>query len=249
MDLELSGKVALVTGSSKGIGKGIAATLGEEGCLVIMNGRNHEVLAESAAELGADFVVGDVTDADGARAVMEGAFAMHQRLDILVCNVGSGASVAPGEEDEQEWARMLQINLLSATSAVSAARPYLRTNGGVILCISSICGCAALGAPIAYSAAKAALNSFVRGAARYLGVENIRINALAPGNIFFEGSTWELKLAMAPEKVAAMLASEVALARLGSVSDVASMAAYLCSVRASFSTGGLFILDGGQLRS
>jgi len=249
MDLEFSGKVALVTGSSKGIGKHIAATLREEGCRVIMNGRDHHLLVEAATEVGASPVIGDVSSANGARTVVEQAAAIHQRLDILVCNVGSGTSVTPGEEDEHEWQRMLQINLMTATNTVAAARPYLHINGGVILCISSICGSAALGAPIAYSAAKAALNSFVRGSARYLAKENIRINALAPGNILFEGSTWDRKLAVAPDRVAAMLADEVALARLGTAHEVAAMAAFLCSGQASFATGGLFVLDGGQLRS
>ena len=249
MDLEFAGKVALVTGSSKGIGKRIAATLRAEGCRVIMNGRDSIALMAAAAELGASYVIGDVSKAEGARAVVEQAVALHQRLDILVCNVGSGTSLQPGTEDELEWARMLQINLMAATNSVAAARPYLRVSGGVILCISSICGCAALGAPIAYSAAKAALHSFVRGSACYLAKENIRINALAPGNILFKGSTWEKKLAESPDSVAAMLADKVALARFGTADEVAAMTAFLCSGQAKFATGGVFVLDGGQLRS
>ncbi|MFZ2267947.1 MAG: SDR family oxidoreductase [Azonexus sp.] len=249
MDLELAGKVALVTGSSKGIGRQIAATLKEEGCLVIINGRGREALEQTAAELGASAVSGDVSNPAGAAAVVEQAAALHRQLDIVVCNVGSGASVAPGQEDGSEWQRMLQINLLATTHTVAAARPHLRAGGGVFLCISSICGSAALGAPIAYSAAKAALNSFVRGSARYLANEKIRINALSPGNILFEGSTWERKLATMPDQVASLLKSEVALGRLGTAEEVASMAAFLCSTRASYATGAVFVLDGGQLRS
>ncbi len=248
MNLELADKVALVTGSSSGIGRAIAALLCEEGGRVVMNGRHEELLFNVAAVHGAQAVVGDVSTETGADAVVNQAAAIHGGLDIVVCNVGTGASVAPGMENEQEWLKMLQLNLLSTTNVVAAARPYLSARGGVILCISSICGSAALGAPIAYSAAKAALNSFVRGAARYLAKENIRINALAPGNILFEGSTWDRKLATAPEEVASMLAAEVALARLGTPREVAAMAVFLCSPLAGFSTGGLFVLDGGQLR-
>ncbi|KVN58774.1 oxidoreductase [Burkholderia ubonensis] len=248
MDLKLNGKVALVTGSSRGIGKAIAAALASEGCHVIVNGRDADVLDGVAAELKAAAVAGDVSTRAGADAVLERAVAIHGRVDIVVCNVGSGASVPPGQEDEAEWLRMLQINLMSATNTVAAARPHLGAQGGAILCISSICGSAALGAPVAYSAAKAALDSFVRGAARYLAPENIRINALAPGNILFEGSTWERKLAADADAVATMLKREVAMARLGTAEEVASMAAFLCSAKASFATGALFVLDGGQLR-
>ncbi|MXN77557.1 SDR family oxidoreductase [Burkholderia sp. 4701] len=248
MDLELNGKVALVTGSSRGIGKAIAAALASEGCHVIVNGRDADVLDGVAAELKAAAVAGDVSTRAGADAVLEQAVGIHGRVDIVVCNVGSGASVPPGQEGEAEWLRMLQINLMSATNTVAAARPHLGVQGGAILCISSICGSAALGAPVAYSAAKAALDSFVRGAARYLAPENIRINALAPGNILFEGSTWERKLAADADAVATMLKREVAMARLGTAEEVASMAAFLCSAKASFATGSLFVLDGGQLR-
>jgi len=248
MDLELNGKVALVTGSSHGIGKAIAAVLASEGCHVVVNGRNADTVNKVATELGATPVAGDVSTRVGATAVLEQAVAARGQIDIVVCNVGSGASVPPGQEEEAEWHRMLQINLMSATNTVAAARPYLGAHGGVILCISSICGSAALGAPVAYSAAKAALDSFVRGAARYLAPEDIRINALVPGNILFEGSTWERKLAADPDQVAAMLKREVAMARLGTSKEVADMAAFLCSAKAGFATGALFVLDGGQLR-
>lgn len=249
MDLGLKGKVALVTGSSRGLGRHIAAALVAEGALAIVNGREGAQLAQTARELGATAVAGDVSSASGAAEVVERAAQVHGRLDIVVCNVGSGASVPAGTEDEPEWHRMLQINLLTATSTVAAARAQLRGQGGAILCISSICGSAALGAPIAYSAAKAALDSFVRGAARYLAAEGIRINALAPGNILFEGSTWERKLAADRDGVEQMLAREVALGRLGTADEIASTAAFLCSDKASFTTGALFVVDGGQLRA
>jgi 3-oxoacyl-[acyl-carrier protein] reductase len=249
MDLDYKGKVALVTGSTKGIGKSIAATLAREGCDVILNGRDAQTLKACAHELGCGQALGDVTTENGARAVLDTAMQIHGRLDVVVCNVGSGTSVDPGLEDEREWMRLLQINLLAATNTVAAARPRLQGSGGVILCISSICGSAALGAPIAYSAAKAALNSFVRGAARYLAPEGIRINALAPGNILFKGGAWERKIASSPDDVDAMLAKDVALRRFGAPEEVAAMAAFLCSSKAAFATGAVYVLDGGQLQS
>ena len=133
---------------------------------------------------------------------------------------------------------------------VEAGRQALAFSAGAIVCISSICGQeTVLGAPVTYSAAKAALNAYVRGIARPLGKEGVRINAIAPGNILFEGSVWQRKLAEDAQAVDQMLARDVALGRLGTSQDVASLALWLASPAASFCTGGLFVADGGQVRS
>ena len=163
MNLDLTGKVALVTGSSRGIGLAIAKTLASEGCRIILNARNIEQLENTAKSLNLEHVPGDVCTWAGAKRVVEQATEKAGHLDILVTNVGSGMSVPPGMEDETEWFRMLNLNLMSATNTISAARPTLARQRGVVLCVSSICGIATVGAPLAYSAAKAALNSYVRG--------------------------------------------------------------------------------------
>ena len=250
MDLGLKGKVALVTGSTHGIGHAIARRLAEEGARVILNGRTASRLDQAAVELrAAGKFAADTSDPKACIAMMEYVAREHGALDVLVCNVGSGASVPPGTETREEWQRMLDINLHSATNAVSAATPLLARSRGVVVCISSICGLEALGAPIAYAAAKAALNSYVRGAARPLAKEGVRINAIAPGNILFPGSVWERKMKEAPEQVEAMLARDVALGRLGSAEEVADLAAFLASARSGFATGAVYVLDGGQVRS
>jgi 3-oxoacyl-[acyl-carrier protein] reductase len=250
MDLGLKDKVALVTGSTRGIGRAIAERLAAEGARVALNGSQPALAQSLATEVGAARYYGaDVTDAQACTALAQSIERDFGRLDILVCNVGSGASVPAGAEDAAEWQRMLELNLFSATNMVGAASRLLRQSAGAVVCVSSICGMAALGCPIAYAGAKAALNSYVRNAARGLGADNVRINAIAPGNILFPGSVWERKLSDDRESVSGMLARDVALRRLGTAEEIADFTAFLASPRSGFATGAVFVVDGGQLRS
>ena len=251
MNYDLKNKSALVTGSSRGIGRAIAEVLHAEGCRVALNGRSAEDLSATAAELqGAVAVTGDVTRPEEARRIVNEARAALGGLDILICNVGSGRSVPPGDETHDEWQRVFALNLWSATNSVDAAREALAASQGAIVCVSSICGLEVVpGAPVTYSAAKAALNAYVRGMARPLGKQSIRINAVAPGNILFEGSVWSQKMKENADVVQEMLDRDVALGRLGTPKDVADLVTYLASPRANFATGAVWTLDGGQVHS
>ena len=249
MRLELAGKTALITGSSRGIGRAIAETLHGEDCRVAINGRNVGDLALVVSKLpGAIAVSGDVTRPAEAKAIIAETVEAFGHLDVLVCNVGSGRSVAPGDENYEEWQKTFALNLWSATNMVEAARDALVDSKGCIICISSICGLEVIeGAPVTYSAAKAALNAYVRGIARPLGKYGVRINAVAPGNINFDGSLWAHKLAEDPINVQAMLNKNVPLRRLGTDKEVASLVAFLASPLAAFATGTTWTLDGGQM--
>ena len=251
MELELSGKTALVTGSSRGIGRAIAEALRAEGCRVAVNARKADELQACAGGIGATVaIVGDVTDAGEARRVVDEAVLSLGGLDILVCNVGSGSSVLPGDETHEEWQRVFALNLWSTTNTVEAAGEALAATRGVIVCVSSICGLEVVpGVPVTYSAAKAALQAYVRGIARPLGKVGVRINAVAPGNILFDGSVWSRKLTEDASAVQSMLERDVALARMGTPRDVAELVTYLASPRTSFATGGVWTLDGGQVHS
>ena len=248
MDLNLLGKRALVTGSSHGIGRAIASGLAAEGVRVCLNGRDAGALETTAAALEAVSAAGDFSDESTAKDVVAKAAEALGGLDILVCNVGSGASVPPGEEDAGEMARVMRLSLDAATNAVRASRPHLaKGREAAIVCISSIAGHRAIGAPAGYAAAKAALNSYVETMSRPLAADGIRINAISPGNILFEGGTWDRRRGEDPDGVAAMLEDKVPLKRFGRPEEIADLACFLASPRAAFVTGAIVIADGGQL--
>lgn len=251
MDLALAGKRILVTGASRGIGLGIASAFHSQGCVVVANGRS-KINLDSSTSGKKDWhgVVGDVTDPNQAHDVIKRTLDILGGLDVLVCNVGSGASAAPGQEQFSDWQKSLSINLLSATNMVEAAVSALKTSRGGVVCVSSICGVEVVrGAPVTYSAAKAALNAYIRGIAVPLGADGVRINGIAPGNILFEGSTWDAKVSASASEVEKMLEANVPLKRLGGIADVANLALWLSSPLSGFITGSIHLTDGGQTRS
>lgn len=257
MDLGLNGKLVLVTGSSKGIGKGIAEAFLREGASVILTARGREDLEATLESLqdqyGSERVLClqcDLSydiDLDMVRTAIGEKFGY---LDHLVCNIGSGKSVPVLQEDETEFRRVFDVNLFTAQKTVSALLPLIeKAEAGSITFISSICGCETLGCPTAYSAAKAALNAYAATIARPLGKKNVRVNTISPGNVLFPGSTWEDKLQNDEQAVHAMLDREVPLNRLGTLEEIADTVVFLTSAKASFVTGANWIVDGGQTRS
>jgi len=251
VNLGLDGKKVLITGSSRGIGFAIAKSLHSEGCHVALNARQNQDLLQAVKTLpGSIGITGDVTNLNEANIVVSETIEKFGSIDILICNVGSGHSVPPGEESLDEWQRVFAQNLWSTTNTIESARSALSSSQGVIICISSICGHEVIpGAPVTYSAAKAALNAYVRGISRPLGTQGVRIVAVAPGNINFPGSVWEKKINESAEDVNAFLKENVSLSTLGVPDDVANLVSFLASSKASFATGSIWTLDGGQIKS
>lgn len=251
MNLKLKSKKVFISGSSRGIGLGIAKKFVDEGADVVINSRNSADLKaiESTMKVCGS-VVGNLCDPGEAAAAVAQSVEIMGGLDIVVCNVGSGSSVSPGLETYNEWQRVFNVNFFSTTNLVEASKADLKRSKGSIVCISSICGNEAIpAAPITYSVAKSAINAYVKRIAIPLALDGIRINAVAPGNIFFTGSTWAKKLASDPDSVKSMLKNTVPLGEFGSPEDVASLTAWLSSSEARFVTGAIYTTDGGQTRS
>jgi len=263
MNLNLNNYNVVVTGSSRGIGKGIARFFIEEGANVAITGRDENALQaakDELAQLGHGTLLsyaGDLSDKDELTNFKEYLKKEWSYIDTLVCNIGSGRSPASFTETIDEWYKQFDINLFSSMKAVkilwdlfsSESRDKKRSKS--ITCIGSICGYEGLSVPVPvpYAAAKAGLNSFVKNIMKPCAENGIRVNVVSPGNILFPGSSWEKRLKEAPEKVEEMLQAEVPLACLGNLADVANIVGFLASEKAKFVTGANWVVDGGQTRS
>jgi 3-oxoacyl-[acyl-carrier protein] reductase len=258
MDLRLKNQIAFVAGSSRGIGKSIAATLLAEDACVVLTGRDEESLRSAQIELTTTTnqdrilaIPGDFADPATITRAYEQTVQHFGKIDHLIANLGTGSGKPGWNQSDEDWTRLFELNFFASTRLTQAALPHLLSNpaGGSILYISSIVAIEATLAPLPYSAAKAALVNYSKNLARMLGPKNVRVNTIAPGNIFFPGGSWERHLSNRRDAVETMLQTEVPQQRFGTPEEIASMAAYLCSPQAAFATGGCYVMDGGQTRS
>lgn len=252
MDLDLAGKRVLVTGSSRGIGVAIARNFLREGARVLLVSRGSESLFETEALLQKEFgkdqvkaITCDCTDAVSLSNLRQSIDEIWQGLDILVANVGDGRSVPDALPDNDQWQSTWQTNFDATLQTARTFLPMLETSSGVMLFISSIAGLEAIGAPVDYSTAKAALFALAKNMARKLA-PMVRVNVIAPGNILFPGGSWEEKIKQDKDRVDGIIARTVPMQRFGNVDEIADSAVFLCSNRASFITGSVLVIDGGQ---
>lgn len=253
-------RIALVTGSSRGIGLGIARRLLADGAVVWLTGRERSRLEEARASLveaaarpasRSTYVFeGDLTRTDGIEACLAEIEGEHGGLDVLVLNLGSGSSPNELGVDRDEWLRMIALNLLGSVQTAERAVPLMEgREGAAVVFVSSIAGSEAIGAPIAYGAAKAGVGHAAKELARRLAPRGVRVNVVEPGNVYFPGGSWARKLEEEPEEVRAMLRRDVPMGRFGTPEEVASAVSFLASEEASFITGARLRVDGGQTRS
>lgn len=255
MDLGLTKKVAVVTGSSRGIGSYIAERLVEEGCRVVICARGADALRrteERLSEKGEVFAVEtDLTKEGEPRRLIESAVEQYGRMDVLVNNVGGNRRKAFEETTDEDWEAVLDLNFNSHVRCSRAAIPHLRSaGGGAILFISSIFGREAGGPGLSiYNTTKSALISVAKIMALELAEDGIRVNSLAPGSIRFPGGSWDRRVKEQPEKMKKFVEANLPIGRFGTAEEVADVAAFLVSERASLITGACLNADGGQSRS
>jgi 3-oxoacyl-[acyl-carrier protein] reductase len=257
MDLGLTDKVAVITGSSRGLGLASARALVSEGCRVCLCARGGEQLAEAALEVEAAAkrpnmiatVQADVSTAPGIELVITRAVETFGGLDILVNNVGRAAGSDLLGTSDAEWQAAFDETLFPAIRASRLAVPHMKQRGaGVIIMIASIYGREA-GGRMTYNAVKAAEISLAKALAGQLAPANIRVNSVAPGSIMFPGGSWHRRQQSDPAGIADMIERELPFGRFGRPEEVAAVVAFLASHRASWISGASIVVDGGQSRS
>jgi 3-oxoacyl-[acyl-carrier protein] reductase len=244
MKIDLTGKNALVTGSTRGIGRAIAEGLAESGARVAVVGRDLARAEEAATAIGnsAKGFAADVADTAAVAKLVDDVEKAFGGIDILVNNAGITKDNLVMRLKDEDWDAVQNANLRGAFAAIRAAsRGMMKKRAGRIINIASIVGLIGNKGQANYAASKAGLIALTKSVAKELGSRNILVNAVAPG--FIET---EMTAAMTKEAREA-LGQQIALERLGSVQDVAAMVAFLASDLASYITGQVFVVDGGMV--
>jgi len=257
MNLGLTDHIAIVTGSSRGLGLATARALAAEGCRVCLCARGEARLKEAEQEVAAlagdvkrvVSVASDVSTEDGVRRIVDATAAAFGGIDILVNNVGLARGAGLLDTTDADWQEALDQTLMPAVRASRLAVPHMRARGGgVIIMIASIFGREA-GGRMTYNAVKAAEISLARSLAQELAPQNIRVLSVSPGSILFAGGSWWKRQQENPAAIAAFVERELPFGRFGRPEEVGDVVAFLASPRASWIAGTSVVVDGCQSRS
>ena len=257
MDLGLRDKVAIITGSSRGLGLASAKALAAEGCQITLCGRTEATLLGAAREVasiagGDDRVLAvraDLTQAVGVQRVIDDTVQRFGGLDVLVNNIGLGRGGGLLETSDAEWQEAFDQTLLPAVRASRLAVPHMtRRGGGAIIIIASVFGREA-GGRMTYNAIKAAEISLAKSLAQQLASANIRVNSVSPGSILFEGGSWWKRQQENPTAIAEFVKRELPFGRFGRAEEVGDVVAFLASPRANWISGTSIVVDSCQSRA
>jgi 3-oxoacyl-[acyl-carrier protein] reductase len=242
---DLTGKTAIVTGASRGIGRAIARTLAGRGAMVVAAARGENAAATAAGirERGglAEAGSADVTDPASVDALVSGVLERHGRIDILVNNAGIARDQLMLRMKRDDWDQVISTNLTSAFTCVQAVlKPMIKQRGGRIISISSVVGQMGNAGQVNYAASKAGLIGFSKALAREVAPRNITVNVVTPGLV-------ETDMTKAiTEKAQADWASAIPLGRLGTSDEVAAAVCFLASDEAAYITGHVLAVNGGM---
>jgi 3-oxoacyl-[acyl-carrier protein] reductase len=249
VDLGITGKVALVTGGTRGIGLSIAQALATEGVRVAVAARTEAEVKKTAAALTGLGVVADLLTEEGCRRAVSETEAMLGPIDILINNLGLRAGSSWADTRLAEFEAAFDGNVGVSVRMSQMVLPGMLLRGwGRIVVISSVWGRESGGAP-AYNAAKAAEISLVTSLARDVAAKGVTVNTVAPGSILFEDGGWHRRRQADPEGIADFVRREMPLGRFGKVEEVAGVVTFVCSQQASLVNGACIAVDGGQSRS
>ena len=249
MDFGIKGKVALVTASTRGIGRAIAESLAAEGAKVAVVARTADDVATVAKAVGGFGVTADLLTDEGCSEAVDATERVLGSVEILVNNLGTRAGSSWQDTGADEFESAFEGNVLTTVRMTKLVLPgMIRRGWGRVVVISSIWGREA-GGPPAYNAAKAAEISVVTSLARDVASKGVTVNCVAPGSILWEGGGWYRRVQQQPDAMEEYVRREMPLGRFGTVTEVADVVAFLCSEQASLVNGACLTVDGGQSRS
>ena len=253
MNLNLSNKTFLISGSSKGIGLKIAENLLSESANVIITGRSKNLIKNQFSKLFSNFgskvayVDGDIKNDLVLKKIKSLLKKRWKKLDGIVANAGSIKKNISSFSSEKDFYWYQKSNFLTAFKFVNYFLNEIKKSQGSIIFISSIASLRDLGAPLGYASSKLSLNFYSKFLANELARYNVRVNNIVPGNIYFKGGNWDKKIKKNPKKVKKMIKNLVPLGRFGKPEEIANLAAFLLSPKSSFMTGAEIVIDGGQI--